>query len=231
MPAPAATARVTASIPTASRNVRRSPGGQRESSDRTECSDRGARSRCAARRARRDLDMAGGLGAKRGARHHQPRADHGDPRHQVPRQGRGGGRRDADVRRRRRGDRHGLGGALLADLDAGPRPRRHRGPDVLPDGRYLDANGKETNDPAQAAKDPNTGQPVTNGARDLWVTQRALATGLELAFVGEQISLFSITADGLRDHRHRPARDAHRRRRARPPDAGGAGTKPLGSAV
>ncbi len=59
-------------------------------------------------------------------------------------------------------------------------------------GRYLDANGKETNDPAQAAKDPKTGQPVTNGARDLWVTQRALATGLELAFVGEQISLFSI---------------------------------------
>ena len=46
--------------------------------------------------------------------------------------------------------------------------------------------------PPQAAKDPKTGQPVTNGARDLWVTQRALATGLELAFVGEQISLFSI---------------------------------------
>jgi len=59
-------------------------------------------------------------------------------------------------------------------------------------GRYLDANGKETNDPAQAAKDPKSGQPVTNGARDLWVTQRALATGLELAFVGEQISMFSI---------------------------------------
>jgi hypothetical protein len=59
-------------------------------------------------------------------------------------------------------------------------------------GRYLDADGEETNDPAQAAKDPASGQPVTNGARDLWVTQRALATGLELAFVGEQISLFSI---------------------------------------
>jgi hypothetical protein len=64
-------------------------------------------------------------------------------------------------------------------------------------GRYLDANGKETNDPAQAAKDPKTGQPVTNGARDLWVTQRALATGLELAFVGEQISLFSIATGAV----------------------------------
>jgi hypothetical protein len=59
-------------------------------------------------------------------------------------------------------------------------------------GRYIDANGKETNDPAKAAKDPKTGQPVANGARDLWVTQRALATGLELSFVGEQISLLSI---------------------------------------
>jgi hypothetical protein len=59
-------------------------------------------------------------------------------------------------------------------------------------GRYLDPNGKETNDPAAAAKDPKSGQPATNPARDLWVTQRALATGLELAFVGEQISLFSI---------------------------------------
>ena len=64
-------------------------------------------------------------------------------------------------------------------------------------GRYLDPNGKEVNDPAQAAKDPKTGQPVTNGARDPWVTQRALATGLELAFVGEQISLFSIATGAV----------------------------------
>ena len=61
-------------------------------------------------------------------------------------------------------------------------------------GRYLDADGQETNDPAEAAKDPKSGQPVTNGARDLWVTQRALATGLELAFVGEQVSMFSIAS-------------------------------------
>ena len=59
-------------------------------------------------------------------------------------------------------------------------------------GRYLDANGQETSDPTEAAKDPKSGQPVTNPARELWVTQRALATGLELAFVGEQVSLFSI---------------------------------------
>lgn len=59
-------------------------------------------------------------------------------------------------------------------------------------GRYLDDAGNDTNNEAEAAKDPQTDRPVTNPARDLWVTQRALATGLELSFVGEQISLFSI---------------------------------------
>ena len=34
-------------------------------------------------------------------------------------------------------------------------------------GRFLDANGKATNDEALAAKDP-TGQPVQNQARNLW---------------------------------------------------------------
>lgn len=59
-------------------------------------------------------------------------------------------------------------------------------------GRFLDARGDDVFSEAEAARDPETGQPVTNPARDLWVTQRALATGLELAFVGEQVSLFSL---------------------------------------
>lgn len=59
-------------------------------------------------------------------------------------------------------------------------------------GRFLDANGDDVFNEADAATDPQSGQPVTNPARDLWVTQRALATGLELAFVGEQVSLFSL---------------------------------------
>jgi hypothetical protein len=59
-------------------------------------------------------------------------------------------------------------------------------------GRFLDADGNDVFNEAEAATDPDTGRPVTNPARDLWVTQRALATGLELAFVGEQVSLFSI---------------------------------------
>lgn len=58
-------------------------------------------------------------------------------------------------------------------------------------GRFLDAKGKEVFTEDKAAKGPN-GRPVSNPARDLWVSQRALATGLELAYVGEQVSLFSI---------------------------------------
>lgn len=63
-------------------------------------------------------------------------------------------------------------------------------------GRFLDAEGNEVFTEEDAAKGPN-GRPVTNPARDLWVSQRALATGLELAYVGEQVSLFSIATGAL----------------------------------
>jgi hypothetical protein len=63
-------------------------------------------------------------------------------------------------------------------------------------GRYLDASGKKINDPAPAAKGPMPGQPVQNQTRNTWVTQRALATGLEMAFFAERVSLFS-TAIGV----------------------------------
>jgi hypothetical protein len=59
-------------------------------------------------------------------------------------------------------------------------------------GRFLTASGKETSDPAQAAKDPKTGQPVANPARDLWVTETALATALNTSFFAERVAVFSI---------------------------------------
>lgn len=64
-------------------------------------------------------------------------------------------------------------------------------------GRFLDADGNDAFTEEDAAKDPKTGRPVSNPARELWVTQRALATGLELAFVGERVSLFSIATGSL----------------------------------
>lgn len=59
-------------------------------------------------------------------------------------------------------------------------------------GRYLDKNGKPTNDQAAAAKDPKSSQPVSNPARDLWVTETALSTGLDMSYFAEQVSLFAI---------------------------------------
>lgn len=57
-------------------------------------------------------------------------------------------------------------------------------------GRYLTADGEETSDPAEAAKED--GRPVPNRARDLWVTETALSTALNMAFFAEQVSNFSI---------------------------------------
>ncbi len=59
-------------------------------------------------------------------------------------------------------------------------------------GRFLDAKGNPTSDEAAAAKDPKTGAPVENGMRQVWVTQTALATALNMAFLAEQIALFGI---------------------------------------
>ena len=59
-------------------------------------------------------------------------------------------------------------------------------------GRYLDENGDQTSDEAKAAKDPTTGRPVENGLRNLWVTETALATGLNMSYFAEQVSLFGI---------------------------------------
>ena len=54
-----------------------------------------------------------------------------------------------------------------------------------------DFNGG-TNDPKYAQIDPKTGQPVSNGARNLWVTETSLTTALYLAYTASAISLFGI---------------------------------------
>jgi putative Mn2+ efflux pump MntP len=59
-------------------------------------------------------------------------------------------------------------------------------------GRFLTESGQPTSDEAKAAKDPKTGQPVENGLRNLWVTETALSTALNMSFMAEQLSLFGI---------------------------------------
>ena len=49
-----------------------------------------------------------------------------------------------------------------------------------------------TNDPANAAVDPKTQQPVNNGLRDLWVTYTALTTALNTSYMASQLALFGI---------------------------------------
>ena len=48
-----------------------------------------------------------------------------------------------------------------------------------------------TSDEAAAAKDEG-GSPISNGARNLWITETALATALNVSYMAEQISIFSI---------------------------------------
>jgi hypothetical protein len=62
-------------------------------------------------------------------------------------------------------------------------------------GRFQSAENpsdpKGTNDEAAAAKDAK-GQPISNGARDIWVTETALTTALNMGFMSEMLSIFSI---------------------------------------
>jgi len=59
-------------------------------------------------------------------------------------------------------------------------------------GRFLTADGKATSDATKAAIDPKTHQPVENGLRNLWVTETALTTALNVSYMASQIALFSI---------------------------------------
>ena len=58
--------------------------------------------------------------------------------------------------------------------------------------RYVDKNGKGTDDEKLAAIDPNTGGPKSNPLRDLVVTQTAISTALNTAYFAESVSTFAI---------------------------------------
>jgi hypothetical protein len=57
--------------------------------------------------------------------------------------------------------------------------------------RFATADGKGTNNPTQAAKNPD-GSPQNNAARDIWVTETALTTALYTSYFAENVSLFAI---------------------------------------
>jgi hypothetical protein len=63
-------------------------------------------------------------------------------------------------------------------------------------GRFLDESGKATEDEAAAAKDPKTGEPVENPARNIWISSTAFQTALNTAYFAESVSTFVIAMGG-----------------------------------
>jgi hypothetical protein len=62
-------------------------------------------------------------------------------------------------------------------------------------GRFQSAEDPDdpagTSDEAAAAKD-DAGQPIANGARNLWVTETALTTALNMSYMAERLSVFGL---------------------------------------
>ena len=62
-------------------------------------------------------------------------------------------------------------------------------------GRFVSAadpeDPKGTSDEEAAAKDEN-GEPISNSARNTWVTETALSTALNVSYMASQIALFSV---------------------------------------
>src|SRR4051794_32349563 len=58
--------------------------------------------------------------------------------------------------------------------------------------RFATADGKGTNDDKAALKDPKSGRPVDNAARNVWVTETALSTALNTSYFAENVALFSV---------------------------------------
>ena len=59
-------------------------------------------------------------------------------------------------------------------------------------GRFLDESGEPTSDEAAAAKDPKTGQPVENPARNIWISSTAFQTALNTAYFAESVATFVL---------------------------------------
>jgi len=54
------------------------------------------------------------------------------------------------------------------------------------------APGGGTSNTQYAVTDPKTGQPVLNGARNVWITQTALSTALNMSYMATQLALFNL---------------------------------------
>ncbi|MGB7587232.1 MAG: hypothetical protein WBM00_00830, partial [Solirubrobacterales bacterium] len=59
-----------------------------------------------------------------------------------------------------------------------------------PKGELAEGGGTESEE--FAVKDPETGEPLENGTRDVWVTETALSTALNASYMADKTGLFGI---------------------------------------
>jgi hypothetical protein len=57
--------------------------------------------------------------------------------------------------------------------------------------RFASADGKGTNDKAAASKG-SSGQPLDNPARNVWISETALSTALNVSYMADQLALFGV---------------------------------------
>jgi hypothetical protein len=57
---------------------------------------------------------------------------------------------------------------------------------------YIGTDGKPTDDVKKAAIDPKSKQPVTNAARNTWVTEVSLSNALNTSYFAENVANFGI---------------------------------------
>ena len=57
---------------------------------------------------------------------------------------------------------------------------------------FATADGKGTDTPSAALKDPKTGQPQSNPARQVWISETALGTALNTSYFAASVGLFAI---------------------------------------
>jgi hypothetical protein len=58
--------------------------------------------------------------------------------------------------------------------------------------RFIGKDGKPTSDEKLAAVNPETGKPVENGLRNMWINATALSTALNTAYFAERVATFAI---------------------------------------
>ena len=59
-------------------------------------------------------------------------------------------------------------------------------------GRFIGKDGKPTSDESAAAINEETGKPVENGLRNMWINATALSTALNTAYFAESVATFAI---------------------------------------